>query len=303
MSDRPNVVVILTDQQTADAMSCAGNPDVATPAMDALAATGVRFTRAYCTQPLCTPSRDVGKWHVPTQVDESTGFSTRVQVLPDNDLAEASTDFINTQREDPFLLVTSFNEPHGICEWARRQPPPSRRIPEPPADAWPALPMNYQPSSYDAELPRLARDRMPHTHPIAGWTEDDWRRYRHAYYRLCERVDASLGRMLTALEAGGQRENTLIVFSSDHGDGLGAHQWNQKWILTEESARLPLIVAPPTVTNPVGHAAVDDRLVSVGLDLLPTVCDYAGITTPSGLCGRSLRPWSKDGTTPRGAAT
>lgn len=55
--ERPNVLIIMTDQQTADAMSIAGNKDLKTPAMDKLAKNGVRFTKAYCAQPLCTPSR------------------------------------------------------------------------------------------------------------------------------------------------------------------------------------------------------------------------------------------------------
>jgi arylsulfatase A-like enzyme len=54
---RPNILIIMTDQQTADAMSIAGNKDLHTPAMDKLAQNGVRFTKAYCAQPLCTPSR------------------------------------------------------------------------------------------------------------------------------------------------------------------------------------------------------------------------------------------------------
>lgn len=54
---RPNILIIMTDQQTAEAMSIAGNKDLNTPAMDKLAKNGVRFTRAYCAQPLCTPSR------------------------------------------------------------------------------------------------------------------------------------------------------------------------------------------------------------------------------------------------------
>jgi arylsulfatase A-like enzyme len=56
-SSRPNILIIMTDQQTADAMSAAGNKDLHTPAMDKLAANGIRFTKAYCAQPLCTPSR------------------------------------------------------------------------------------------------------------------------------------------------------------------------------------------------------------------------------------------------------
>jgi arylsulfatase A-like enzyme len=56
-ASRPNILIIMTDQHTADAMSIAGNKDLHTPAMDKLAENGVRFTRAYCAQPLCTPSR------------------------------------------------------------------------------------------------------------------------------------------------------------------------------------------------------------------------------------------------------
>ncbi|MFL9829328.1 sulfatase-like hydrolase/transferase [Flavobacterium sp. ST-87] len=56
-ADRPNILIIMTDQQTADAMSIAGNKDLQTPAMDKLAQNGVRFTKAYCAQPLCSPSR------------------------------------------------------------------------------------------------------------------------------------------------------------------------------------------------------------------------------------------------------
>ena len=54
---RPNVLLITTDQQAALAVGAAGNPDLSTPAMDALGERGVRFERAYCTFPLCTPSR------------------------------------------------------------------------------------------------------------------------------------------------------------------------------------------------------------------------------------------------------
>ena len=55
--DRPNIILICTDQQYGGAMSCAGNEDVSTPAIDRLASMGVRFDKAYCAFPLCTPSR------------------------------------------------------------------------------------------------------------------------------------------------------------------------------------------------------------------------------------------------------
>ena len=57
MADRPNLLLVITDQQSAHALSCAGNPWVQTPNMDRLAARGTRFDRAYCSYPLCSPSR------------------------------------------------------------------------------------------------------------------------------------------------------------------------------------------------------------------------------------------------------
>ena len=91
---------------------------------------------------------------------------------------------------------------------------------------------------------RYARDR---------WSADMWRLHRWLYCRLTERVDAQIGRVLDALRESGQEDNTLIVFTSDHGDLDDAH------------------------------------LVSNGLDLLPTLCDYAGARVPDGLAGKSLR--------------
>jgi arylsulfatase A-like enzyme len=92
---------------------------------------------------------------------------------------------------------------------------------------------------------------------------------------------------LDALRHTGQEENTVVLFVSDHGDGTGAHQWNQKQVLYEETTRIPLIIARKGQTRP----AVIDRtqLVSTGLDIFPTVCDYAGVMVPPELKGHSLR--------------
>jgi arylsulfatase A-like enzyme len=128
---------------------------------------------------------------------------------------------------------------------------------------------------------------FPAAYPTIQWPPERWRQYRWAYYRLVEKVDARIGLILDALRESGQEENTLIIFSSDHGDGLGAHRWNQKQVLYEESVRVPFIVSLKGVTR-AGH--VDrEHLISSGLDLIPTMCDYAGIAPPPGLRGRSVR--------------
>lgn len=329
MSNRPNILYIFTDQQYAGAMSCAGNKDLTTPAMDSLAKTGVLFEKAYCTQPLCTPSRasmftgfmpyeiDVtsndkaisdhlrkqelgsvfepdyecvyaGKWHVPEiSMPEGHGFRN-LSDFGDKDLAERCVEFLKQGHNRPFLLVVSFDNPHNICEWARNQKLPWGQVPRVFTEECPDLPVNFAIPPFEPEAIRIEQSTPKGVHPTSGYTDEHWRQYRHAYYRLVEKVDAELGRILDALRDQGLEENTLVIFSSDHGDGLGAHHWNQKSVLYEESIRVPFIVSFKDVTK-AGH--VDDtNLISNGLDLFPTLCDYADIKVPDGLRGRTVRP-------------
>jgi arylsulfatase A-like enzyme len=105
---------------------------------------------------------------------------------------------------------------------------------------------------------------------------------------LTERVDAEIGRVLSALRRSGMDRNTVVVFSSDHGDMDSAHGFEHKSLPYEEAARVPLIVSWPGQA-PAGQ--VDrNHLVSSSVDLLPTLCDFAGIEAPPGLPGRSYRP-------------
>ena len=80
--------------------------------------------------------------------------------------------------------------------------------------------------------------------------------------------------MLEALRQVGQEENTLVVFTSDHGEGLGSHQWTGKMMYYEEEAAVPLIVSWKGVT-PGGR--IDRKHLVSALDVLPTICDYAGV--------------------------
>lgn len=342
MPERPNILFIFTDQQTAEAMSGAGNGDLQTPAMDRLATEGVRFERAYCAQPLCTPSRASlftglmphqtgaprnempiaehlrpremgnlfaaagyecaygGKWHVPgLTIQDGHGFrriSPAVSQRPnldggDDHLVEACKAFLREPRgrDRPFLLVASFDNPHNICEYAKGRNLPQGSIPPaPPVEACPALPANFGVPAHEPEAIRFEQSAAPDIYPTAAYTADDWRRYRWAYCRLVEKVDGLIGQVLGVLEETGRKGSTLVVFSSDHGDGQGAHQWSQKCVLYEESVRVPLIVRAPSSAH--GGFVDREHLVSNGLDLLPTLCDYAGIEPPPGLEGRSLRP-------------
>ncbi|WP_418983576.1 sulfatase [Alistipes sp.] len=331
---RPNIVVIMTDQQTAGAMSSAGNPYVRTPAMDALAADGVRFTRAYCPYPLSGPCRAslitgrmpsevgatdnavrprdedmrqgighriaaagyeclyAGKWHVP-EVNlpaEGTGFRG-IAKMHDPTLADACDEALAAyDGQKPLFLVASLLDPHEICEYGRFETLQYGELnPFETADC-PNLPANFMPSTYESEALRLEHDASPRYHDTYSYTQDDWRRYLYAYYRLVERVDREIGRLVEVLKRRGIYDDAAIILLSDHGDGVAAHGWNQKWALFEEVVNVPLVVKSPRGRGLAGERN-DEALSSVGLDLYATVCDYAGVALDTARYrGRSLRP-------------
>ena len=353
---RPNIIFIFTDQQQASMMSCTGNRYLHTPAMDSLAATGVRFEKAYCTNPVCLPARfslmtgrmpgelgirsnDVG-WMdaVPEQITEDAlgwifrnagydvGYGGKVHlpkgmspeamgfesVTADQrgGLADACIEFVQRKREYPFLLVASFINPHDICYTAigdyqkldRERPGKQLRaletalaLPEGVssdeffAKYCPPVPDNFGVQEQEPEAIRmLLEQRLFKKHARETWSEEKWRMHRWAYCRLTEMVDAHIGRLLDAVRESGLEENTLIVFSSDHGDMDSAHRMEHKTVLYEEAVRVPLIVSYKGVIPP--KSVNDTHLASNGLDLIPTLCDYAGIEPPAGLAGQSLRP-------------
>lgn len=327
---RPNIIYIMTDQQTATAMSCAGNPDLHTPNMDRLAERGVRFENAYCSLPLSGPSRAsmftgytptevglqenetpmpdslrtqtlgtlmseagyqcayAGKWHVNTNsLPDKVAFGfENLHGHNDFGLAEACIAFMQRRQGKPFFLVASFDNPHNICEYSRSQNPPFADFEEPALKDCPGLPNNFAVNPYDADALAFEKTRNHRLYPTAHYTPDDWRRYRNAYYRLIETVDAEIGKIVNEIEKQNLWENTVIIFTSDHGDGCGAHQWNQKTALYEEVVNVPFIVCLP---NGKHAGKVLPQLINNGVDLMPTVCDWAGTKVPQGRNGVSFR--------------
>jgi arylsulfatase A-like enzyme len=332
-SARPNILYIMTDQQFAGAMSCAGCKDVKTPAMDSLAQSGVRFENAYCPFPLCVPCRVsmmtgrmpheigvarnvgtdfgigglpmmgrlfsdagydcgyAGKWHLPVTTEQKSlhGFEIAAKGgRKDSGILAAFARFLDTKRSQPFLYVASFVNPHNICQYARGEALPDGPIgDDPPPDRCPALPANFGIPDNEPEILRAIQKKDDQVYPTVGWPPERWRQYRWAYYRMIEKVDALIGGVLDALRKSGQEERTLVIFSCDHGDGMGAHRWNQKQALYEEVVRVPFIVSLKGATK----AGLVDRthLVSSGLDLLPTLCDWAGVEPPKIQRGLSVR--------------
>lgn len=222
----------MTDQQTAKAMSCAGNKDLHTPNMDKLAQRGIRFDNAYCAHPLSGPSRAAmftghtsgevgldkngtpmpdslrtrtlgslveqagyttayaGKWHVHTGSlpgKYAFGFEN-LHGHNDFGLAEACVNFLQRKHNKPFFLVASFDNPHNICQYARKQTLPFATVKEPRIEDCPNLPENFNVSPYDADVLVREKALSYRIYPTGNYTPDDWRRYLNAYYRLVEHI-------------------------------------------------------------------------------------------------------------------
>ncbi len=229
-----------------------------------------------------------GKWHVPD------GYPTKIagfEVLPvgagqgdlvDTVVSRWGESFLkNRSSKTPFCFVASLMQPHDICYWAIQGP---RLVPEKlPFEALagklPELPPNHK-----SRPPAPAKlDKLAYT----GFSDEQWRYYLYIYYRQVEMVDADLGRILDALEDSGQADNTVVVLTSDHGDGRGRHSHVQKWYPYEESVKVPMIISCP---GRVAEGVVDAEHLVSGLDVICTLSDYAGLDAPPDSQGRSLRP-------------
>jgi arylsulfatase A-like enzyme len=180
--------------------------------------------------------------------------------------------------------------PHNICEWSRGQNLPGGSIGEPPvAGQCPPLKPNMSPPAGETDIiAHMRRAYQAHRlFPVGDFTEDKWRQYLWAYYRLVEKVDQKIGTVLDALRRSGREESTVVAFLSDHGECHGTHHWNQKTVFYDESTRVPLIISRKGTTA----AGTCDALVQTGVDLIPTLCEFAGIDVPRDLPGRCLRPY------------
>ncbi|MCH2330716.1 MAG: sulfatase-like hydrolase/transferase, partial [Roseibacillus sp.] len=107
------------------------------------------------------------------------------------------------------------------------------------------------------------------------------------YYRLLFGVDREVGRMREALRQHGMAENTVIIFTSDHGFYLGERGLAGKWFAHEESIRIPLVIHDPRDQRKTTHSL--DKL-ALNIDLAPTILSYGGIRAPDQMQGRSLLP-------------
>jgi iduronate 2-sulfatase len=373
---RPNVLFLIADDLN-NLLGCYGDKLAKTPNIDRLAARGVRFEHAYCSYPLCGPSRnsmltglypnssgilanaqifrqtipsqvslpqafrqagyfagrigklyhynvprsigtnghdDPGSWELelnPAGVDRLVeepkiftltpgqfGGTLSWYASPQSD--ERHTDGLEAtdaewvlercakQKDRPFFLAVGFFRPHTpyvspqkyFDMHPAKQMPVVQNVKEDQADSPPAGLASY----------KREQDKL---------TDELRREVRQAYNASISFMDAQVGRVVGALERLGLADNTIIVFTSDHGYHMGEHGLWQKMSLFEESSRVPLLIVAPGVGSQGQVAKSPASLI----DLYPTLAELCGVNKPDNLQGQSLVPMLKDAkTTGRGWA-
>jgi arylsulfatase A-like enzyme len=199
----------------------------------------------------------------------------------------AAAEFVRTAAE-PFQLTVAFKAPHvqdGGCSCTMPPDPADLHlyddvtIPNPRTateEAWEALP----------DFLRNSEGRTRWYDQFA--TPEMAQKSLKDYYRLITGMDRAVGEIISALQARGLAERTLIVFTSDNGLLLGEHGLTGKWLMYEESIRTPLFVVWPGLP-PARRGGRVGQLV-LNIDLAPTLLDAAGIAPPARMQGKSLRP-------------
>lgn len=317
MNKQPNIIFVHVDQLKLSSIQAYGCKYVKTPWMDRVLKDSVHFKRSYASVSVCVPARTtwytglepeqsgvtknqipledpdntpelgawlkekvgydtvyMGKWHV-AKNNQDSGFtflhgSNPVGEFGDTALARAAANFIlNYDSEKPYFLNVGLLNPHDICYWDWAFSPAKFAMKEELEKDLPPFPKNY------------LKENDKKT-----WSEEDWRFYAYSYFRFVEMVDAEIGRIYRAYLNSPDKDNTVFIFSSDHGQGNGEHGWTTKNGPYEHSLNVPLAIIDPKS----GRAFQDNTHYVSGVDIAPTICDYAGVEKMPDNTGFSVKP-------------
>jgi len=279
-SIQPNIILLIADDHGAEDVGFTGNRDVRTPFIDHLASEGVVFTQAFSTASVCSPSRSsiytglyphrngchqnhseirAGIKTMPAYLSElgyRVGLTGKVHVAPESAFPFEYIDtqkipqFVQAKDSRPFCLVVSYTQPH-----------------EPFFNKKDGV-------SYRNLTPKKWMPDTPETRQLTA-----------AYYDNVENLDNEVGSTRYWLEKFVDMENTIVIYTSDHGPGLPYG----KWTLYEKALHVPLIITWKGVIS--GGHRIDSPVTL--LDLLPTMMEWAGATSIPDLDGRSLIPLIK----------
>lgn len=214
-----------------------------------------------------------------TGVEASTGDLKHA----DGMAADAAIEFLKRNKDKPFFLGCGFVRPHvplvapsKYFDLYDRDAMVAPKVPEGDLDDVPKIIRDYKSMGRYGVTPELHKGLL------------------EAYYASVSYMDAQVGRVLDALDELGLRENTIVIFSSDHGYLLGHHNKFQKQHLFEESTRVPFILSVPWMSD--SHGTASGHLTEL-VDLYPTVAGLTGLTPPASIQGQSLLPILKDPST------
>lgn len=230
------------------------------------------------------PKKRASVVDVPTKKGQGLGW----QEIPggddqlcDGDFARTAVDWLKKRDPSrPFLLAVGFHRPHlplvAPAKYFDQYSFDAIRLPDAPADD-------------EADIPPPARNGAVPGYKLST-TPEQRRAAIRAYLACVSYVDAQAGRILQTLDELKLRDNTIVIFTSDHGWHLGEHGLWHKRSLFEESARVPFILHAPGMA---ANGRESDGLIEL-LDVYPTLCDLCGVPAPKHLQGVSLRPLLND---------
>lgn len=294
-SERPNIVIFITDDQNQSDLGCYGNKDVQTPNMDRLAAEGMRFTSAYAASSMCTPSRSslfTGLYPFRNGC-QMNHFAVRagVKSLPHYlkplgyRVVLAGKTHVTPRAAFPFEYIGQ--------EFGRYEPIETRSDPRKETVQFiqdhfrgqPQQPLCLVVAPWLPHVPWVKnRDFDPANLALPEYLADTkkTRAALAAYYQSIGEADRMLGEIMAALESTGEQSNTVFLFFSDQGTQFpGA-----KWTVYDRGLRVPLIARWP---DKIREGSISDALVSL-TDITPTVLELAGGKPAKDLDGKSFAP-------------
>lgn len=311
-AEQRNVLLLISDNQNQNDLGCYGHPVVKTPNLDRLAAEGIRFDHAFATTASCGPSRAVmytgllthrngqyahphaehnqqlredvttvfamlkgagyrtgliGKDHIKPMEKYPIDHHPRIPSREVDTMAEAAAEFFEAG-EDSFFLVVSYHDPHPISRegvaWG---------VSDDPTENGGYEKAGYRPE--DVVVPPFLPDTLHVREGIAG------------YYEQIGRMDHGVGLVLDELEKSGHRDDTLVIFYSDHGTSepgaMGTHY--------EPGVRVPFLVRQPGLE---GKVSPNSAMLTFA-DITPTILDWTETEfSDYPLHGRSILPLLSD---------
>ena len=200
--------------------------------------------------------------------------------LADGKAVTQAIELLREHKDEPFFLAVGLVRPHvplvAPPEFFEPYPLESIELPQVPDNDLDDIPEAHQ---FDVNEVKY------------GMSEEQQRKAIRAYYASVSYMDAQVGRLLDALKQLGLDDNTIVVFTSDHGYHLGEHHMWEKQTLFENTTRVPFIVSVPWLADAQGQGC---NRIAEHIDLFPTLTDLCDIDAPADLPGQSLKPLLKD---------